>query len=443
MKEPENKKTAMVHVLGCKVNQAEAAAMSKALEEKGYRIDPSPSDPDLVVVNTCCVTSRAEGKSRRAVSRLAGKYPDASILVTGCLAEVNPESIREIPGSSVCLGTVEKDRFTDFLDMDLSSGNRVIRAGAERAETFGDLDSTPIPGRSRAFLKVQDGCSQRCTYCIVPTSRGPSRSIPLQRALASARSMEINGVSEVVLSGIHLGHYGKDLAPETRLEDLIESLIETCPGVRFRISSVEPPEITERLMDLVATHPRVCRHFHIPLQSGDNRILRRMGRPYNIELINGLMDGILSRAQETCVGLDLMVGFPGEDDASFRRTLSFVERSGAAYLHVFPFSPRPGTPAASFKPRVPHSIASERTVELRALSDKLRRAFYQQSIGNTLPAVMESNRTSEINTAVVRTDNYIPAHLNCLELPQRNGIFSVVLEEVRDDRVFARLAPEE
>jgi threonylcarbamoyladenosine tRNA methylthiotransferase MtaB len=432
-------KRAQVHVLGCKVNQAEASAMARILGDKGYEIDGEAADPDLIVVNTCCVTAKAEGKSRRAVNRLAKRYPRASLVITGCLAEVNPESVQDVATSQVCLGTFEKDLFRDFIDSGQDFDGSVVRTGASNARTFGDLGSPGLSGRSRTFLKVQDGCSQACTYCIVPRARGRSRSLPLHRAVAEAGALETQGFREVVLTGIHLGHYGKDLDPTTGLEHLIEELLKTCSKLRFRISSVEPPEISDRLIELVAGRSRISRHFHIPLQSGDDRILKRMGRPYNEALIRVLIKKILESIPDACIGLDVMVGFPGEDDDSFRRTRSLVRESGAAYLHVFPFSPRPGTPAAGFKPRIPESVAAERVEELRDLSAEMRRRFYDRFLHRTLSAVPESEPKSGSDLVVVRTDNYIPVLAPAaIALTEKDDV-QVRIERIDEDQVYGTL----
>ncbi len=354
-------KKALVRVLGCKVNQAEAEAMARELESLGYCIEPSADAPDLVVVNTCCVTSKAEGKSRRMVSGLAHKFPGARMIVTGCLAEINPSSLESAAPGAVLLGAFAKDRLREFIDEAANNVGTVADSGPSPCATYVDLGPRTARNRARAFLKVQDGCSQSCAYCIVPAARGPSRSLPVDQLLLGARNMDSDGFAEIVLTGVHLGSYGRDFHPPTSLEDLLERLLEECPSTRFRLSSVEPQEITPRLIELVASHRRVCPHFHIPLQSGDDNILSRMRRPYDTAFIRHLMDRIFARVPQTCIGLDIMVGFPGEDEESFRKTVTLIEGSGAAYLHVFPFSPRPGTPAASFEPRVPEGHRSAKS----------------------------------------------------------------------------------
>jgi threonylcarbamoyladenosine tRNA methylthiotransferase MtaB len=430
-----SKKKAAVHVLGCKVNQAEAAAITLLLEKHGYEVNGTARDPELIVVNTCCVTAKAEGKSRRAVGRLAERYPEAQVVVTGCLAEVNPSSLGGLSGRPVVLGTYEKDRFEDFLLRDPESRTEGAVRGASECVTFSDLGVQGIPGRARTFLKVQDGCSQECAYCIVPRARGPSRSLLPDRVVSHARRLEDRGYAEIVLTGVHLGSYGLDLDPPFGLEDLLERLLFECRSVRFRLSSIEPQDISSRLISLAADNPRVCRHFHIPLQSGDDEILARMGRPYDAAFMKKLASDIRHRIPDACIGFDVMVGFPGEDEQSFGKTEKFVRNSGAAYLHVFPYSPRPGTRAASFAPRVSEKVARRRVDELRTLSATMRRRFYEGFLGRTLIAIPESAVDAASGSVVARTDNYIPVRASGpAHLLRRSG-FSVLLSEIEDLQV--------
>ncbi len=432
-------KKAIVRVLGCKVNQAEAAAMARVLENRGYQVDSDTRDPDLVVVNTCCVTAKAEGKSRRTVGRLAQKFPNATIVVTGCLAEVNPASLEGVNNDRVILGTYGKDHFEDFANSEALPGARgAVRTSPARWD-FVDLGAPGIPKRSRAFLKVQDGCNQRCSYCIVPVARGRSRSLERDRVLSHALTLNRAGYAEIVLTGIHLGSYGRDLEQRLGLEDLVEGLLQECPGVRFRMSSIEPQEITPRLIDLTAGHERLCSHFHIPLQSGDDEVLKRMRRPYTASAVRSIASAILNRVPDACIGFDVMVGFPGEDEHSFRKTVDLILSTRAAYLHVFPFSPRPGTPAADFEPRVPAAIARERVAELRNVSQELRREFYSHFIGRTMSAVLESESTTPGSTVVARTDNYIPVRFRKSDRTVTDRAFFVTLERLADDEVLGSL----
>lgn len=438
MKSPTINRTALVHVLGCKVNQAEAASLSGILEQNGYRIDSRAAEPDLALVHTCCVTMKAEGKSRRMVSRLLAKYPSARVLVSGCLAEINPGALEALSERVVVLGAFDKDRLSEFLKAD---GKIIPTVTPERSalrKSFIDPGPSRLQGRSRAFLKIQDGCSSRCAYCIVPAARGPSRSLPQESVMEHARNLYEQGFAEIVLTGVHLGRYGRDLQPRLCLDDLLDSLLDESPGPRFRLSSVEPNEITPRLVALVSRNHRICRHFHVPLQSGDDEILNRMGRPYDTSVILGLMGQIQSRLPDACVGFDIMVGFPGEDAPSFIKTKSLIEDLNPAYLHVFPFSPRPGTAAAGFKPRVPEKTKAERVDELRSLSAKLRLNFYERFLGRRLSVAPESQ--SADGWATGRTDNYIPVRTRLPSHFRDRMEFDVVIEKVESGRVWGRVA---
>jgi threonylcarbamoyladenosine tRNA methylthiotransferase MtaB len=255
--------------------------------------------------------------------------------------------------------------------------------------------------------------------------------------------MAAMGLSEIVLTGIHLGSYGRDLRPAVKLESLLRTLVTDCPAVRFRLSSIEPQELTPAIVQIAAEHPGMCRHFHIPLQSGDDKILSVMGRPYRTAFMRDLVRTIHRAIPDACIGLDVMVGFPGEDDESFSRTLDFVRELAPSYLHVFPFSPRPGTRAASFKPRVSAKTATERVETLRELSEDFGRQFYARYLGRSLVAVPESEPNPKTRVLVARTDNYIPVHVKIPDSTNLPGMFRVVLEKIADGEVFGVIPHDE
>jgi threonylcarbamoyladenosine tRNA methylthiotransferase MtaB len=260
------------------------------------------------------------------------------------------------------------------------------------------------------------------------------------RATVLERAAELDraGYSEIVLTGIHLGCYGRDLEPRIGLEDLLEDLLGATNSIRFRLSSVEPQEITQRLIGMAKRNSRVCRHFHIPMQSGDDAVLARMGRPYDSAFMKDLIHRINAEIPEACIGLDVMVAFPGEDEKSFARTRELIEKSGAAYLHVFPFSPRPGTPAAEFGDKIPDAVATRRVEDLRILSVRLRHSFHERFLGATLTAVAESEPDAETGMVIARTDNYIPLRVAACNA---KGFFSVKIENIRDDGVSGSCIP--
>ena len=430
-------KTALVQVLGCKVNQAEAASLARILQQNGYQIDDKTAEPDLVLIHTCCVTMKAEGKSRRTVNRLVEKYPSSKILVTGCLAAVSPSNLTKISDNIIVLNTVDSNSFCELINADGKAISATATEPPLVRNKFVDLGPSGIPGRSRAFLKIQDGCSQCCTYCIVPTARGPSRSLSAQLVVNHARNLGEKGFNEIVLTGVHLGHYGRDLQPRLCLEDLLERLLDQCPNSRFRLSSVEPNEISFRLIELTSENPRLCRHFHIPFQSGDDEVLNRMRRPYETSMIRNLMERIQARIPDACVGFDIMVGFPGEDESAFINTKDLIEDLRPAYLHVFPFSPRPGTAAAGFGPRISEKTKRRRVEELRALSARLRHSFYNRFLGKNFSVVSESLSPKGLITA--RTDNYIPVQLHLPPSFHNKSQFEITIEKIESDKVWGKV----
>jgi threonylcarbamoyladenosine tRNA methylthiotransferase MtaB len=431
-----SQKKAVVHVLGCKVNQAEAWTMGQILRDRGYVVDSSSTEPDLILVNTCCVTARAEAKSRRLIRKLSGMYPQARLIVTGCMAEVNPLGVEGSLGNLNILGTFEKDRFSSFVDRGFSQIQESSRHGSQDCTEFVDLGAPIFSGRARAFLKVQDGCSQRCAYCIVPIARGPSRSLPMDRVEVHVRKLKAAGYAEIVLTGINLGSYGKDLSAGIQLEDLLENVLRDHSDVRFRLSSLEPLDVTPRLIQLVEKNEALCRHFHIPLQSGDDRILDAMGRPYDTSSIKVLTEQILSRIPDACLGFDVMVGFPGEDEAAFRRTVQLIQEAGTAYLHVFPFSLRPGTAAEAIEPKVPNAVTDERVEELRTLSKDLRNRFFARSLGKVFEVVPEAGFDPTTETLLTRTDNYVPVRVKMPEKEWTRKAFWVVVERIVQGEVY-------
>ncbi len=391
----------------------------------------------MILVHTCCVTAKAEGKSRRAIHRLAELNPHAFIIITGCLAEVNPSAFEDIADRSMILGTYERDRLGDYLKAGLFPV--VIRKGASACSEFGDYDVHALPGRSRNFLKVQDGCSQRCSYCIVPISRGPSRSMSPERVLDHAGLVLGRNCAEIVLTGIHLGAYGKDLTPRLDIEQLIRRLLATYPEGRFRLSSIEPQEISEGLIAAMAESQRLCRHLHIPLQSGDDFVLKRMRRPYDTLFVRDLVARIKDSIPDVCLGFDVMVGFPGESEIHFQRTLAFLQDIQPAYLHVFPFSPRPGTPAASFDETVPVHRARDRVDLLRGLSGQWRLEFYSKFVGQTLSAIPESQPDADTGAFVARTGNYIPISVTVSDKSHVDGEIRVEILEIIEGEVIGSL----
>ncbi len=399
-----------ITTLGCKVNQCESSALGTLLEGSGFKNAASTDKTDLVVINTCTVTGKAAMQSRQAIRQAIRRNPDARVVVTGCYAQTAPDEIRAIDGVEYIVGHADKMGIARMLEEIAPSdtGPNLVRKDIQDARCFDPLPSVAPESRTRAFLKVQDGCNAFCTYCIVPHARGRSRSMPEADALGHLDELRKTGFNEVVLTGIHLGAYGKDLQPESSLTDLLISATREDCIRRIRISSIEPTEIEARIIELMANseHP-LCPHFHIPLQSGDNTILKRMGRPYTREQFAETVTSVRKQLPHAAIGVDVLVGFPGEDEAAFSQTVSLVESLDVTYLHVFPFSPRKGTPAAKFSDQVPEHVVKGRCSRLRKLGEDKKAAFYRSNLSRTVDVLIEkcdeANRYSK-----GMSENYLP-----------------------------------
>jgi threonylcarbamoyladenosine tRNA methylthiotransferase MtaB len=422
--------------LGCKVNQCESAAIGYQLERAGCRKVRGHEAPDVVVINTCTVTGKAAMQSRQAVRKAVRACPGARIVVTGCHAQVAPEQIRSIEGVHLVVGHHAKMGIAARLCPAARDIPKPIAAEplVDTGCTFASLPPVARGERTRAFLKIQDGCNTRCTYCIVPHARGRSRSMPLADVLAHMRQVRAGGFREVVLTGIHLGVYGADLSPPTDLTGLLQQLTQAPMVERIRLSSIEPTEINERLVDLFGDGREgcLCRHFHIPLQSGDDAVLRRMGRPYTGEQFARVINRIHRRIPLAAIGVDVMAGFPGETDEAFDHTRQLIERLPIAYLHVFPFSPRKGTPAAEFKNNVPEIITRVRCRQLRQLGEEKRKAFLHSMVGQCLTVLVQTSGATPRGLS----DNYLPVVIEGAKCAE-NTLARVRIERVSREGLLA------
>jgi threonylcarbamoyladenosine tRNA methylthiotransferase MtaB len=403
--------TFSIKTLGCKVNQFESETLEQALVNQGYRLTGGKEAADLCIINTCTVTQKASMQSRQAIRQAIRANPGARILVTGCYAQTEPEAIRSIAGVHDIVGHGDKSRIPEKLSLTVATKNR--GAGELifpnlRASAPPDFPLEQGRSRTRPFLKIQDGCNAFCAYCIVPFARGRSRSLPMESVLKSIRGLKADGIHEIVLTGIHLGHYGLDLKPRTCLTDLLTAIESADMMERIRISSIEPGEVSDELIDRVAGSRVFCHHLHIPLQSGDNDVLKRMNRPYRRELFQHLVQRIHDWIPDAAIGADVLVGFPGESDAAFDQTVSLIESLPITYLHVFPFSPRKGTPAYGFADQIPHPIVKARCSALRALGRAKKKSFYRSHIGKEVEILIEGVRDEITGLLKGLTSNYIP-----------------------------------
>jgi len=402
-----------ITTLGCKVNQYESDAIAQQLKETGGISSNTENPADLCIINTCTVTQKASMQSRQAVRQAIRSNPGARIVVTGCYAQTEPDELKKIDGVHRIIGHGDKHNIPDMV---LSEEKGIpfptlIRPNIRSEYHFKHIPVTVFGNRTRPFLKIQDGCNTFCTYCIVPYARGRSRSMPLESVLNNIHCLKQAGFHEVVLTGVHLGTYGLDLSPPTSLFVLLNRIAESNPIDRLRLSSIEPNELTHDIIKLVAKTDIFCDHFHIPLQSGDDRILKRMHRPYTHSLFKNLIIKIKERLPDAAIGVDTLIGFPGETDKAFENTYSIIEKLPVSYLHVFPFSPRPGTPAAQYTPKVPIEIIKERCEKMRRLGNDKKRAFYKKFLGKTVEVLLEGKRDKATGLLKGITSNYIPVHV--------------------------------
>jgi threonylcarbamoyladenosine tRNA methylthiotransferase MtaB len=374
---------------GCKVNQYESAGMAETLVRQGFSPLPKEAAPDLVLVNTCTVTARADQQARQAIRRLARQYPGAPLWVTGCYAQRAPEEIASLPGVARVFGNQEKARLPElFFAGGKDPEPRVHVQELGDQEPFQSWPVSHFPGHTRAWLKIQDGCNHACTYCIVPTVRGRGRSLAVKNVVSFLAGLGAQGFQEVVLTGIDLGQYGQDLDPSTSLARLLLHLAADAWPFRVRLSSLEPQEITPDLLDALSGYPHLCPHFHLPLQSGAPAVLQAMGRPYGAEYVREVVLELHQRFPTAALGLDILVGFPGETVSDFEATLTLVQVLPVAYLHVFPFSPRPGTPAQTL-PRLPGQEVQRRAQLMREVGRAKKMSFYQNQVGQVGEVLVE------------------------------------------------------
>ena len=395
--------------LGCKVNQFESASFRTGFERVGWSTG-GEGPVDLVVINTCAVTAKAGAQSRQAIRQALRRSPEARLIVTGCYAEAAAATIADMPElanrSFTIIGNSDKELLVQTALQDGDLPERVM-GDIMAATDICRLLVGRFGARTRAFLRVQDGCDSYCSYCIVPFTRGPSRSLPADEVVRQAAIFADAGHKEIVVTGIHLGYYGRDLVGGPHLTGLLDRLSAALPEIRFRISSLEPIEIDERLLELVAARPNLMPHLHIPLQSGDDEILSRMNRRYTVARFAEVIALCRRHLPDAAIGIDVLAGFPGETEAHFNRTRTFLEGLDWTYLHVFPYSDRPGTQAAAFRGKVAKQDKSRRVAELMALGERKKLAFYRRQLGRRLPVLVETQRTGD---GLLRgfTDNYVP-----------------------------------
>jgi threonylcarbamoyladenosine tRNA methylthiotransferase MtaB len=429
--------TAALATLGCKVNQCESAYLEEQLVRAHYHIRPFTEKVDLYCINTCTVTSRAAMQSRQLVRRAVRTNPGAEVVAAGCHCQIAADEIAAIRGVTHILGTHEKTALLDFICQTKDYPSPFVHLQEVRSlSEASPMAFSTFSNRTRAFLKVQDGCDSFCSYCIVPYARGRSRSVSLTSVLEQMKRFLDHGYREVVLTGVHLGQWGLDLKPQQGLDVLLHSIIEHCPPPRLRLSSLEPGEITADVLGLLATEPVICPHLHIPLQSGSSAILRRMNRPYLPTLYQDLVLEAVHRIPDLSVGADVLVGFPGETDKRFQETFRLVESLPLAYLHIFPFSPRPGTPAATMRQQTAPAEIKQRCRILKELDRKKRLQFLERFIGEIRPVLVENRQDESSGLRCGFSDNYLPVLVQS-DSTMENEIVMARLTRLQGNRLVA------
>jgi threonylcarbamoyladenosine tRNA methylthiotransferase MtaB len=396
-------RTVSFATLGCRLNQVDTRLLQTQLEARGFRTVGFEEPADVVVINTCTVTARAEFSDRQMIRRAARVSPGARLVVTGCWAQTSPDEVAAL-GVDLVVGNADKARLPDLLDVD-ARGTYVSDIARVRT-----VDAAPVArwhGRSRAFLKVQDGCQHRCAFCVVPLARGASRSLEPASVLDQARRLVEGGHREIVLTGVDLGHYGADLRPRTTLSGLLRSLVEV-PGLRWlRLSSLLPAYFTPELIELVTTSPVVAPHLHIPLQSGSARVLRLMRRPYDPRMYRALIERLAAARPGLGLGADVIAGFPGETDADFADTIALVDALPFSYLHVFPYSPRTGTEAARLPGSLDPPTIARRSRALRDAARAKRDEFRRALVGRLEEVLVLETRDRATGGLVGLTGSYV------------------------------------
>lgn len=407
MKNPgkPNRPRVAVYTLGCKVNQFESTCLLERFQALGWEAVPYKEQADLYIVNTCAVTHEAQRQSAQMIRQSIHKHPESLVLAAGCAAQLFPQDYEKISGLDYIAGTFQKLKIP-FKIPSLEKAPSPNLLLCPEAEHTVEAQFPRSAQRTRAFVRIQEGCNAACSYCLVPRARGRSRSLPLKDVLSGIASLAAQEIRELILTGIHLGQYGEDLVPSENLVSLLKSVLPGHPELSIRLSSLEPQEVTPELIGLFKKYPNLCPHLHIPLQAGEDSLLKKMNRSYSTEFYGRLIQTIHQELPWAAIGADLIVGFPGEDEALFQKTVHFLSALPLSYLHIFPYSRRPGTPAADFPHPVPEKTKKERLQMIRTLDHQKRQAFAGLCQGRIFSAlVLQPDR--EKGWVKALTENYL------------------------------------
>ncbi len=434
----ENRHKIAVTTLGCKVNQYESAGIIEKLARRGFINVPFSDSADIYIINTCTVTARTDYQSRQLIRKAYRNNPEAPIIVTGCYAQRAPGDLSGLPGVAAVVGNAEKENIPDIIQNMVKGEQQILVGAIGQVKNISDFSVTRFPEHTRAFLRIQDGCNSFCSYCIIPYSRGRSRSLPEKNALDQIEMLGKAGHREIVLSGIHLGVYGEDLSPPASLLTLLKKIEGNKTVERLRLSSIEPTEITDEMILHIRNSKIICPHLHIPFQSGDDKILSLMKRDYNTKLFRDLIEKLLNVMPDIALGIDVMVGFPGEGEKEFANTVAFIKEIPVAYLHVFPYSNRPGTRSPDLPGEVAEGVKKERAKILRMLGERKRAAFSERFIGKRLSVLIESKKDRDTGLQKGFSENYIPVLIAGNTEYLANDIVDIIADKRNGAKLLGR-----
>lgn len=431
-----------IATLGCKVNQFESASFVDNLKREGCDVGINTDGADWLIINTCAVTAAGGAHSRQTLRHALKNSPNANIIVTGCYVEIAAKELalmEELKDRTHYLvGNSRKDQVVNIILGKTVPKSSSVLGNIATAKSICQLPVRNFGDRTRTYLRIQDGCESFCTYCIVPYTRGPSRSLSIEDVLDQAHVFAQQGYQETVLTGIHIGAWGHDFKEKKDFTYLMERLSREIPEMKFRISSLEPIEITDALLELMKTRDNIFPHLHIPLQSGEDEILQRMNRRYDTATYAQIIQKCHEALPDICIGIDILAGFPGETDEHFQRAYTFLENLDFCYLHVFPYSIRPGTVASEFTDQISGDIKTERVKKLRNLSDSKKKLFYAKQLGRTLTLQVEGKRGKD-GLLKGYTNNYTLVHFEGPDTLMRTTV-KVLLLENKDQYVLGQLA---
>jgi len=438
LKKSVSQQKVAIATLGCKVNQYESAQLAQVMRPD-LVIVPFSSFADIYIINTCTVTAQADFQSRQLIRRARRQNRQAKIIVTGCYADTSPAEINNIEGVSIVLGNKQKNLIPQIINNDRQIGKYPPGASSVIRDNSELVPLKHFYGHTRAFLKIQDGCDSYCSYCVIPYARGEKRSLPVSEVLNALDVLIKNNYREIVLTGIHLGAYGQDLSPRTDLETLLQEIICANVSSRIRLSSIEPLEISDKLLRLISANKIICPHLHIPLQSGDDNILRLMNRNYDSSYYRSLINNIAASVKNICLGVDVMVGFPGEGEEEFKNTYQLLEGLPVSYLHVFPYSDRPGTAAAKSAAKVPEKTKKERALVLRRLGARKKEAFASRFLGEKMQVLIEKTKDKKTGFYKGFSDNYLQILLPEADASLTNKIIEARVDKYSEGKLYGQI----